>query len=371
MVVGNIDTKDISVVVQGAIDQKYTADCLKSIRKYLPGSEIILSTWEGSNVNRLDYDILVISEDPGANMHNTILKAHNNVNRQLLSTQNGIKKSKKRYILKTRTDSILINNNFLNYFDKYNIRDKQFKIFENRVIVSSIYSREYSHLTKLPLHFLVSDFYFFGLKKDIEDYFLNTNLELNSNTHQYNHKFKNLYPYPNDYWKYIPEQYYCISWLKKHGYNNIFEDFTDISYEAHILSINILYNNFIFLELEQSGIGNQKHVWAFDNPGMLNEIITFDLFNFRYNQLKNGQLNNMSQEMFWINNIYGYLNTHLLNNINNRFNIIESKINENNIIINRKKLNIVNLILDFLFSIELLENKNIIRIFGIKITLKK
>ncbi|TXJ44182.1 hypothetical protein EPJ70_08075 [Brachyspira aalborgi] len=63
MVINIIDTKDISVVVQGAIDKGYTPLCLKSIRKYLPESEIILSTWEGSDVENLDYDVLVLNKD--------------------------------------------------------------------------------------------------------------------------------------------------------------------------------------------------------------------------------------------------------------------------------------------------------------------
>ena len=64
MLINNIDTKDISVVVQGAIDKGYTPLCLKSIIKYLPESEIILSTWEGREVDNLDYDVLILSEDP-------------------------------------------------------------------------------------------------------------------------------------------------------------------------------------------------------------------------------------------------------------------------------------------------------------------
>ena len=38
--------KNISVVVQGPILPFQTAICLKSIRKFLPKAEIILSTWE-------------------------------------------------------------------------------------------------------------------------------------------------------------------------------------------------------------------------------------------------------------------------------------------------------------------------------------
>ena len=40
-----IKSEDISVVVQGAIVSNLTNNCLKSIRKYLPKAEIILSTW--------------------------------------------------------------------------------------------------------------------------------------------------------------------------------------------------------------------------------------------------------------------------------------------------------------------------------------
>ena len=55
-----IKSEDISVVVQGAIDKFNTPKCLKSIRKVLPRAEIVLSTWEKSDVNGLDYDILVL-----------------------------------------------------------------------------------------------------------------------------------------------------------------------------------------------------------------------------------------------------------------------------------------------------------------------
>lgn len=40
-----IDSADISVVVQGPVNYEQTKECLKSIRKFLPKSEIILSTW--------------------------------------------------------------------------------------------------------------------------------------------------------------------------------------------------------------------------------------------------------------------------------------------------------------------------------------
>lgn len=54
-----VSKHDISVVVQGAIDPHLTPMCLQSIRKHLPGAEIILSTWQNSRVDGLNYDKLV------------------------------------------------------------------------------------------------------------------------------------------------------------------------------------------------------------------------------------------------------------------------------------------------------------------------
>lgn len=95
-----IDSQDISVVVQGAISKEETPKCLKSIRKFLPNAEIVLSTWEGSDVSFLNglYDILLLNKDPGAGYYyktETTVK-YNNINRQLFSTQKGLKKSNKK-----------------------------------------------------------------------------------------------------------------------------------------------------------------------------------------------------------------------------------------------------------------------------------
>ena len=86
-----IDSKDISVIVQGSINKKETVKCLKSIKKILPKAEIILSTWEESDVTNLDnlYNILLLNKDPGASYYyktETEIK-YNNLNRQIVSKQ--------------------------------------------------------------------------------------------------------------------------------------------------------------------------------------------------------------------------------------------------------------------------------------------
>ena len=48
-----MQTSDITVVVQGAVVQVLTQQVLQSVRAYLPQAQIILSTWENTDVSGL------------------------------------------------------------------------------------------------------------------------------------------------------------------------------------------------------------------------------------------------------------------------------------------------------------------------------
>lgn len=138
-----MDTKDISVIVQGAINKNETIKCLQSIRQYLPGAEIILSTWEGSNITDLDYDNLILSKDPGAAIIEKSAQkvVYNNINRQLLSTQAGLEKASRRYAMKVRSDLILTSDRFLDYFDKFQARTDNYTLFNRKIIVPALFTR--------------------------------------------------------------------------------------------------------------------------------------------------------------------------------------------------------------------------------------
>ena len=372
MKVVNIDTKDISVVVQGGISKNYTANCLKSIRKHLPDSEIILSTWEGSNIDELDYDIILFNKKIECNfIHHEGLQLLNNSNRQIISTQNGIKKASRKYILKLRSDNLLLNNNFLKYFDKFPNRNKKYIGFNNRVIVPSVYSREYSDDIKLYLPFHPSDFYFFGLSNDIKDYILNIELLKDNELAGFYLKYNNLIPSKNFIWKYPTEQHICSRWAQKKFNNIYFDDWSDINYKNYKDSLNILYNNFIFLDLEQSGITNPKHSWAFENSDKIDGLITYKRFLQRYDELcsnsNNEEENSYSEQAFYMNNVIGYIDfqtNNIQNNINNQMNHINNYLNTHN------KINIFTILGNFIFSIESLQDKKIITLFGFKITIK-
>ena len=131
-----IDSKDISVIVQGPINKKETPKCLKSIRKFLPEAEIILSTWQGTDISNLDYDILVLCEDPGTTLIEefTHKKTYNNMNRQLVSTKEGLKKATRKYAMKLRSDLIFTSDRFLEYFNKFEARGNNYNLFKHKIL---------------------------------------------------------------------------------------------------------------------------------------------------------------------------------------------------------------------------------------------
>ncbi|MCD7739759.1 MAG: WavE lipopolysaccharide synthesis family protein, partial [Candidatus Gastranaerophilales bacterium] len=245
-----IKSEDISVVVQGDVsDKKEVKNNLKKIRKYLPEAEIILSTWEKSNVDKLDYDILVSSRDPGAFDMQPVTWKINNVNRQIISTINGIKKAKRKYVLKLRTDCLIKNSNFLKYFNSKYVNDlkrvKEYSVFKNRILIDSLFTRnsEYDSCTQVGLCFHPSDIWMFGLKEDLEMLFdipLQDKYIVNINGRDYQYR--------------TPEQYIWTSCLEKNNWN-IFMDscFYNTPYTSEG-SLNSIINNFFVLNHNKSGI---------------------------------------------------------------------------------------------------------------------
>ena len=254
-----IQSSEISVVVQGAIDQNNTPLCITSIRKYLPKAEIILSTWEGSDTENLDYDILVLNKDPGG-YSDICTKFVNNLNRQLVSTSNGIKKASKKYCLKLRSDLILKSSNFLKYYMKFDKRDEKYSVFRERVIFCSLFFKRYmgevgSVLMPTPFH--ISDWLAFGLKEDIGMLFGVKLAEEPQNTdYLVKNKIKtlkfNLFGASHQY---APEQYIFYQMLKENKKDVAeFRNILDFNNENITESEKYIVNNCIPLDANQFNI---------------------------------------------------------------------------------------------------------------------
>ena len=172
----SIDFKDISVVIQGPV-QAYqgrsqepgiTHKCISSIRQYLPGATIILSTWEGQNCDGLEPDVLLLNKDPGATITSYNAKGEPgklNFNRQIVSSAEGLKQVKTAYAVKIRSDNFLTGNNFVAAQQAFPARDNASKLFTQRVVTNTSYFRRYADGQKIVM--LPSDFFHFGLTEDL------------------------------------------------------------------------------------------------------------------------------------------------------------------------------------------------------------
>ena len=282
-----INSKDISVIVQGPINKRETPKCLKSIREFLPDAEIIVSTWNEQDVSGLDYDILVLNDAPESVLiekvkHRTI---YNNLNRQLLSTQEGLKKANRKYAMKLRSDLILTNNSFLDYFDKFQQRTQKYNLFERKILTAALFTRfnikvnKQGKRQKMPFH--ISDWWFFGLREDLNKYFLDTPLVKEPEFTNYfsleENKSKET-PYGKAMFKFGPEQYFGYECFRR-NFNDIYmEDAADYSDELMEKFRVCLVNNFIVLEFEQSGIYLNKYPYSRNEKFSGDQYI--DLYNF-------------------------------------------------------------------------------------------
>ena len=206
-----IGCSDISIVCQGAVSAGLTAECLRSCRAALPGAEIVLSTWEGTDVFGLDFDAVVFSPDPGFCMADETVGLPNNVNRQLVSTKRGLAAASRPYIMKTRTDIRLENRDFLSFFGRYDGSASPF--FRNRLLTCSYYTRN-PRVFRTCFH--PSDWFMFGRAEDMHRYY--DDIPLMSGEEGVWLKQRDKAPtfFTNYICRYTPEQQIFIGFLRQH-----------------------------------------------------------------------------------------------------------------------------------------------------------
>lgn len=203
------NTDSISIIVQGRVNSSITALCIKKLRQCFPGAEIIISTWEGSDISGLNVDAALFSSDPGAVLADEKEKTMNNVNRQLISTWAGLNAATRPYLLKTRTDILFENTEFLNFFGKYDVIPSPF--FEHRLLICNYYTR---NPRAMPLCFHPSDWIVFGTTADVRKYYASVPLMgENEGTWFRTHK-KDAAVFTNYVCRYTPEQHIFLHFLQ-------------------------------------------------------------------------------------------------------------------------------------------------------------
>lgn len=257
-----INPKDIAVVVQGAVKPRQIKVCTQSIRKNLPGAQIILSTWEGSDTAGIDYDKLVCSKDPGCFPYDfTKGSLPNNIDRQIVSTQAGLQYADRTYCIKMRTDFYLTSNRFLDYYGKYETYDRKYHFLADRVLVCSLYSRNPRNKRAcFAMPYCISDFFYFGLTQDIQHIF--NHLELTS-SHDKNYfaryagKRREL-NYKYALCRFMPEQTIWMGFLKQHMAQLFCEHRDDVNRTNILYTEKSIANNTVLLSPAQLGLASCK-----------------------------------------------------------------------------------------------------------------
>lgn len=255
-------SKQFSVVIQGpvfgkpgeAYEIQKTQQCIESVRKVLPGAEIILSTWEGSDVSHLKVDKIIFNKDPGAITFNDVNKNYfNNSNRQIVSTYGGLKIASRKYAIKLRGDCLLQHAGFTEFFNRYQ-EISAYPFFKHRVIIPTIYSR---NPRRIPILFHPSDIFQVGLTEDLVDLW-NIPLQPEPATTRAVSPDQPLIndPYPKVGYrmKFAAEQYVWFAFARKRGLDLNINHYCNLPPFKLFKSELSIINNFIIASPEQLGV---------------------------------------------------------------------------------------------------------------------
>jgi hypothetical protein len=290
-----IYNKDITLVFQGSITS-WTNQAISNAKKYFTGSTIILSTWEGQDINGIECEV-ILSKDPGSYLcsHKSQYgDIYTNINRQLISTKHGIKNIETKFCFKLRSDLLIGSNSILKYFDIFTARNKKYSFFERRILVNTLTSKLYSDTGNfLPTPFHVSDWFYFGLTSDVKYFFsLIPIIEDEETFSQYTLKYIDKNPCPHLSFRYAPEQYFCYTAFSS-LFNICFDDWSDFNEQNITMSENLIIDNFVFLDFIQHKIFTPKYIdLIHSNNGIMFTFNGYMNFDYFCNLYRNKYLNN-------------------------------------------------------------------------------
>lgn len=248
-----IENKDITFVIQGPIirDNKninLTAITSKSIRKNFAESTIILSTWEGENVENIEYDKVIFNKDPGSTLITFEgVERFDNTNRMILSSINGINLVETLYCLKVRSDIEFTSNKIKSLFKIYNVT-LPMQIFDEKIVTLSAFNPK-----RIKVLFHLNDWIDFGMTKDLKKKW---DLELKKED-DYNNTNDNI-PRIED--TLTPEQYICLFLYRKYINKSItIKNMYYYNRKIHQEFDKFIVSNFVLFNAEEIGIKSLKY----------------------------------------------------------------------------------------------------------------
>ncbi|WP_199104559.1 WavE lipopolysaccharide synthesis family protein, partial [Aquitalea sp. ASV11] len=250
-----IDPESISVVIQGPLCRNLAPNsgiirCIESIRKHLPGAEIVVSTWNRECVDDLQDCKVITSAEPSE--FYDISGNQINTNRLIRSTRVGIETATREYVLKFRADHLLTNATIASIAEYDDSVTEKDRLLRCPITVTNLFIRNPS---RVPMLFHLSDIIQFGLRDDMlkiwdqdllaeENHFIQGKISRNP--------FGNFIGYSN--LRVVPEQAIIIRWLRSCGFEITIDHVCHVTRKMLILWEGILANNFNVIDWQDSGI---------------------------------------------------------------------------------------------------------------------
>jgi len=246
---------EISVVIQGPLHRNHpdgdlAAICASSVRRVLPGAEIIISTWGGELVDGLDYDKLVVSKDPGPLVSSRL--GISNVNRQAISTFAGLAQSTRPFVLKIRADLAIETDAMLGIRDSSTF-PASWRVCKSKITITNLFVP--SEDGRLLFH--PSDIVQFGERSVLVDFWTGeyfSSNEIFGAKKLYIPKMLKPFVTAVSTRKYADEQALFIRFLNRHGFDISLPRAVHTTQNLSILSWNLLVSNFSVMDWEKSGI---------------------------------------------------------------------------------------------------------------------
>jgi hypothetical protein len=167
-----ICNEDLTFVIQGPIINQanlpVTENLIKDVKKFFPGSAIILSTWDYEDTNSFEEFVPVVkSPDPGGQIGWLTSGTINNVNRQIVSTYTGLQNVKSKYGVKLRSDMSIKNNKILHQLNSRvnRLQISDWDVLTELVLITNVTSYNPRFLRRRIHH--PCDWFYAGLTTDL------------------------------------------------------------------------------------------------------------------------------------------------------------------------------------------------------------
>ena len=258
-----MNLENITIVFQGKLFKNNFFSTERNIIKLLenfPKLKIILSIWKGDIVSEFlnENCKIFFCDDPGK-VEGWINSKPNNVNRQIVSSFQGITNVETKYVIKLRTDCIIDLSKIIKIFSIYNDANN------DKVLISNLTTKNPDYAKNIYFHFC--DWVYFGKKENIIKFFdipLYNSLD-----------YKNFKSFV------APEQHITFSWLKNisklSSLDNLNQIFNKKSHDE------ILSNYFILSSPNEIGLKSFKFGYFF-MPFGKNGFLSYtkvDIYNLR------------------------------------------------------------------------------------------